>query len=102
MPVQLIPLAILAAITSPTTIAAVLVILNRPGPVPLLTGYVSSFATSVLVGTAIVLGLAATSLFASRNGPAIPSVDLGIGVLILLGAGLAVFRAVGRAQAESG
>jgi Sap, sulfolipid-1-addressing protein len=87
MPVQLIPLAILAAITSPTTIAAVLVILNRPGPVPLLTGYVlGSFATSVLVGIAIVLGLAATSLFASRNGPALPSVDLGIGVLILLSA----------------
>jgi hypothetical protein len=45
-----------------------------------------SFAISMLVGTAIVLGLAATSLFASRNGPALPSVHVGIGVLILLSA----------------
>ena len=87
MPAQLIPLAILAAITSPTAIAAVLVILGRPHSVPLLAGYlIGSFATSLVVGIAVVFGLTATSALGSRNGPTLPAVDIGIGALILFAA----------------
>jgi hypothetical protein len=87
VPVRLIPLAVLAAITSPTAIAAVLVILSRPHPVRLLSAYViGSFLTSVLVGIAIVSGLTATSVVAPSKHAATPIFDIGIGVLILLSA----------------
>ncbi len=87
MPARLIPLAILAAITSPTAIAAVLVILSRPHPVRLLGAYViGSFLTSVLVGIAIVAVLTATSLVAPSRPASTPSFDIGMGVLILLSA----------------
>lgn len=87
MPVRLIPLAVLAAITSPTAIAAVLVILSRPHPVRLLSAYsIGSFLTSVLVGIAIVGGLTATSVVAPSKRAANPIFDIGIGVLILLSA----------------
>jgi hypothetical protein len=87
VPVQLIPLAVLAAITSPTAIAAVLVILNRPQPVGLLAGYVAgSFAMSVLIGIALVAGLVATTLLTPRNHASLPVLDVVIGVLILLSA----------------
>jgi len=87
VPVQLIPLAVLAAITSPTAIAAVLVILNRPRPVGLLAGYVvGSFAMSMLIGIALVAGLVATTLLTPRNHASLPVLDIVIGVLILLSA----------------
>jgi Sap, sulfolipid-1-addressing protein len=82
---QLIPLAVLSAITSPTAMAAVLVILRRPRPVRLLSAYViGSFVTSVLVGTAIVAGLAATSLLTPGDRPGNPILDICIGALILI------------------
>lgn len=57
-PVRLIPLAVLAAVTSPTAIAVVLVILNRPCAVRLLVAYlVGSFLASLLIGIAIVAAL---------------------------------------------
>lgn len=87
MAVRLIPLAVLAAITSPTAIAAVLVILGRPRPVRLLSAYViGSFLTSALVGIAIVIGLTATSLVAPSRRAANPIFDISIGVVILLSA----------------
>jgi Sap, sulfolipid-1-addressing protein len=87
VPVQLIPLAVLAAITSPTAIAAVLVILNRPHPRRLLTGYVvGSFVMSVLIGIVVVVGLAATTLLAPRHRASLPVLDIAVGVLILVSA----------------
>jgi MFS family permease len=87
VPAQLIPLAVLAAITSPTAIAAVLVILNRPHPRGLLVGYVvGSFAMSMLIGIAVVAGLAATSLLAPRHGASLPVLDIALGALILVSA----------------
>jgi hypothetical protein len=87
VPVQLIPLAVLAAITSPTAIAAVLVILNRPHPLGLLAGYVAgSFAMSVLIGIAVIAGLAATTLLEPRHRASLPAVDIALGVLILVSA----------------
>jgi MFS family permease len=87
VPVQLIPLAVLAAITSPTAVAAVLVILNRPHPRGLLTGYVvGSFAMSMLIGIVVVAGLAATSLLTPRHGASLPVLDIALGVLILISA----------------
>jgi MFS family permease len=84
VPVDLVPLAVLAAITSPTAIAAVLVILNRPHPRRLLTGYVvGSFIMSVLIGILVVVGLAATSLLSPRHGASLPVLDIALGVLIL-------------------
>jgi MFS family permease len=87
VPAQLLPLAVLAAITSPTALAAVLVILNRPQPIRLLTGYViGSFAMSMLIGLAIVGGLAASSLFAPHQRSSLPVLDIVLGVLILVSA----------------
>ena len=87
MPARLIPLAVLAAITSPTAIAAVLVILSRPRPVRLLSAYVTgSFLTSVVVGIVIVAGLTATSLVAASHHAGYPIFEISIGVLILLSA----------------
>ncbi len=87
VPVQLIPLAVLSAITSPTAMAAVLLILTRPRPIRLLSAYViGSFVTSVLVGIAVVAVLSATSLGARRKGAAISIFDISIGVLILVSA----------------
>jgi hypothetical protein len=84
---QLIPLAVLSAITSPTAMAAVLVILGRPRPVRLLTAYViGSFVTSVLVGIAVVAGLAATDLLTPAHRAGNPILDISIGVLILISA----------------
>ncbi len=87
MLLHLIPLAVLSAITSPTAIAAVLLILARPHPGRLLGAYVAgSFAASVLVGVAIIAGLAATSAFAPHRHTSLPIFDLAIGALILLSA----------------
>lgn len=87
VPFELIPLAVLSAITSPTAIAVVLVTLRRPRPVRLLSAYViGSFVTSVVVGIAVVAGLSATSLGARRKGAAIAIFDISIGVLILVSA----------------
>ena len=87
MAAQLIPLAILSAITSPTAMAAVLVILSRPGALRLLSAYViGSFLTSVLVGIAIVGGLTATGLVAPSRHSATPILDISLGMLILLSA----------------
>ena len=87
MSARLIPLAVLAAVTSPTAIAAVLVILSRPRPRRLLSAYViGSFLTSVAVGIVIVAGLTATSVVAPRHHAAYPIFDITIGVLILLSA----------------
>ncbi len=85
MSLQLIVLAVLAAITSPTAMAAVLVILNRPHPVRLLTGYVAgSFVMSMLIGLALVAGLAATSLFSPHRRQGAPALDIALGLLILV------------------
>ena len=85
MALHLIPLAVLAAITSPTAIAAVLAILRRPRAVWLLASYlVGSFVASMLVGIAIVAGLGATDLFAPRHGTTLPVFDISLGLLILL------------------
>jgi hypothetical protein len=82
---QLIPLAVLSAITSPTAMAAVLVILRRPRPVTLLAAYViGSFVTSVLVGVGIVAGLTATSLLTHHHRAGNPILDISIGVVILI------------------
>jgi hypothetical protein len=82
---QLIPLAVLSAITSPTAMAAVLVILRRPRPVRLLSAYViGSFITSVVVGIAVVAGLTATSLVTPSHGAGNPIFDISIGLLILI------------------
>jgi Sap, sulfolipid-1-addressing protein len=82
---QLIPLAVLSAITSPTAMAAVLVILKRPRPVRLLSAYViGSFITSVLVGIALVAGFAATSLLSPDHRDASPILDISLGLLILI------------------
>ena len=71
MALHLIPLAVLAAITSPTAIASVLAILRRPRAVWLLASYLAgTFVASMLVGLAIVAGLGATDLFAPRHGVA--------------------------------
>ncbi len=87
MSVQLIVIAVLAAVTSPTAVAAVLLILNQPHPVRLLTGYVvGSFVMSMLIGFALVAGLAATTLFAPRRHEASPVLDIALGLLILLSA----------------
>lgn len=85
VPFQLIPLAVLSAITSPTAMAVVLLILRRPHPVRLLSAYViGSFVMSVLAGIAVVAGLSATSVGARRNSAAISIFDITIGVLILV------------------
>jgi MFS family permease len=84
---RLIPLAVLSAITSPTAIAAVLVILSRPGAARLLSAYViGSFFASVVVGIVIVGGLNATALVAPRHHAAAPVFNIGIGTLILASA----------------
>ena len=84
---QLIPLAVLSAITSPTAVAAVLVILSRPRAATLLSAYViGSFLTSVLVGIGLVAGLAATSLVTTPQRDGNPIVDITIGSTILLSA----------------
>ena len=83
----LIPLAVLSAITSPTAMAVVLVILRRPRPVRLLSAYViGSFVTSVLVGIGVVAGLSATSLGTRHKGAAISIFDISIGVVVLVSA----------------
>jgi MFS family permease len=80
-------LAVLSAITSPTAIAAVLVILGRPHAVRLLSAYViGSFFASVVVGIAIVGGLAATALAAPSHRAAAPVFNISIGALILASA----------------
>ena len=85
VPFQLIPLAVLSAITSPTAMAVVLVILRRPRAVRLLSAYViGSFVASVLVGIGIVAGLDATSLGARRKTTPISIFDITIGVVILV------------------
>jgi len=82
---QLVPLAILSAITSPTAIAAVLVILNRPRAVALLAGYaIGSFVTSVAVGFGIIAVFDATGTFSRPTSSANAFVDLVAGALILL------------------
>lgn len=87
MAARLIPLAVLSAITSPTAIAAVLVILSRPGAVRLLSAYViGSFFASVVVGIAIVGGLAATALVAPSHHAAAPVFNISIGAVILASA----------------
>lgn len=87
MSTRLIALAVLAAVTSPTAIAAVLVILSRPHPVRLLSAYtIASFVTSVLVGVAIVAGLTETQVVAPDRRKATPIFDIAIGMLILLSA----------------
>lgn len=84
---HLIPLAVLAAITSPTSIAAVLAILRRSRAVWVLASYlVGSFVASMLIGIAIVAGLGATELLAPRHGTALPVFDISIGLLILVSA----------------
>ena len=82
---QLLPLAILSAITSPTAIAAVLVILNRPRASALLTAYViGSVLASVAVGIGIVLLLHAAGTFDPKGSSANPIFDIAIGLIILL------------------
>jgi hypothetical protein len=84
---QLVPLAVLAAITSPTAFAVVLVLLRRPRPVALLTGYLAgSLVTSVAVGAAIVAGFDAIDVFAPRRPAARPVFDILLGLLILASA----------------
>jgi hypothetical protein len=82
---QLIPLAVLSAITSPTAIAAVLLILHRPQPTSLLAAYVAgSLAASMLVGIAVVAILNATDAFTpGERGTSRPILYIVAGVLIL-------------------
>ena len=84
---QLTALAILAAITSPTAIAAVLVILHRPHPVRLLAAYLAgSFLASLTVGALILAGLNASGIFGARSSTATPILDIVIGAVILTSA----------------
>ena len=84
---QLTALAILAAITSPTAIAAVLVILHRPHPVRLLAAYLAgSFLASLTVGALILAGLNASGIFGARSSTATPILDTVIGAVILTSA----------------
>jgi len=83
---QLIPLAVLSAITSPTAVAAVLVILTRQRAFALLTAYtVASVAASVAVGIAIVLLLGEAGTFDPKHGAEANHVlDVAMGLIILL------------------
>lgn len=84
---QLLVLALLSAITSPTAIAAVLVILSRPRAVALLTAYaVGSFAASMLVGFAVVELLSGTGAFNPGDHDGNPIVHIAAGALILAAA----------------
>lgn len=87
MSAQLIPLAVLSAITSPTALAAVLAILRRPRAVRLLTAYVvGSFLASVVSGIAIASGLTASSLLDPSDHAAAPAFHIIIGLMILVSA----------------
>lgn len=81
---QLLVLALLSAITSPTAIAAVLVILSRPRAVALLAAYViGSFATSLLVGIVLVEVLRGSGAFDASEHAGNPIVHLVAGVVVL-------------------
>lgn len=83
---QLIPLALLSAITSPTAVAAVLVILTRPRAFTLLLAYtIGSIVASVAVGIAIVTLLGAAGTFDPKHGTEANKVlDIAMGLIILL------------------
>jgi len=82
---DLLPLALLSAITSPTAIAAVLVILTRPRAFTLLAAYViGSIAASMAVGLLIVTLLSAAGTFTPKAKSANPALDITMGVFILL------------------
>lgn len=82
---QLLVLALLAAITSPTAIAAVLVILSRPRPVALLSAYVAgSFAASILVGLGVVELLSGTGAFSPGDRSGNPIAHVVAGAIVLL------------------
>jgi hypothetical protein len=82
---QLIPLAVLAAITSPTAMAAVLVILSRPRPIALLTAYVvGSFTASVLIGLGAVALLRSSHGFTVSHSTSRPTFQITVGVIILI------------------
>ncbi len=81
---QLLTLALLSAITSPTAIAAVLLILSRPRAIPLLAAYViGSFVASMVVGLAAVEALKSIGTFNPGQRSANPTVHLVAGVLVL-------------------
>ncbi len=80
---QLLTLAVLSAITSPTAIAAVLLILSRPRAIPLLAAYViGSFVASVLLGVAAVAALKSIGTFKPGDHRANPTVHIVAGVLV--------------------
>ncbi|HEY2202318.1 MAG TPA: GAP family protein [Solirubrobacteraceae bacterium] len=82
---QLIPLAVLSAITSPTAIAAVLVILSRPNPRTLMTAYVvGSFIASVSIGIGLVALLKSSHVFTQRQTSSRPTFEIVVGVIILI------------------
>lgn len=82
---QLLVLALLAAITSPTAIAAVLVILSRPRAVALLTAYAAgSFVASMLIGFAVVEILNDSGAFGRNEHAGNPIVHIVAGILVLL------------------
>ncbi|MFN8175762.1 MAG: GAP family protein [Solirubrobacteraceae bacterium] len=82
---QLLALALLSAITSPTAIAAVLVILSRPNAVALLSAYViGSFAASMAVGLGIVELLRDSDAFSPSERAGNPIVHIVAGVVILV------------------
>ncbi len=82
---DLLPLALLSAITSPTAIAAVLVILTRPRAFTLLAAYViGSIAASMAVGLLIITLLNAAGTFTPKARTANPVLDITMGVFILL------------------
>lgn len=65
--------------------AAVLVILSRPRPRALLTAYVlGSFVASLLIGVGVVALLKSSHTFTGRNSSSRPTLEIVVGVIILL------------------
>jgi Sap, sulfolipid-1-addressing protein len=82
---QLIPLAVLSAITSPTAVAAVLVILNRPNPRTLMVAYVvGSLIASLLIGIGVVALLKSSHAFTQHHASSRPKFEIAVGVIILI------------------
>jgi Sap, sulfolipid-1-addressing protein len=82
---QLIPLAVLSAVTSPTAMAAVLVILSRPNPRVLMTAYVvGSFVASVLIGFSVAALLQTSHVFTQRHRSSRPTFEIVVGIVILI------------------
>lgn len=82
---QLIPLAVLSAVTSPTAMAAVLVILSRPNPRALMIAYVAgSFVASCAIGIAVVALLKTSHAFSAPHSDTRPAFDICVGVIILI------------------